>query len=82
MIEGLKGDEIMKLLLSLNRERGTTLIVVTHDPRIADQTERVIRLIDGHLEGAVNQVQPVREERPKKRRQGKARKDAQKGGES
>ena len=48
------GREIMELLLSLNRERDTTLIIVTHDPRIADQTERVIRLIDGHLEGAVN----------------------------
>lgn len=52
------GREIMELLLSLNRERGTTLIIVTHDPRIADQTERVIRLIDGHLEGSVNLAKP------------------------
>jgi putative ABC transport system ATP-binding protein len=44
------GQEIMDLLLSLNKERGTTLIIVTHDPTIAAQTERVIRLLDGSLD--------------------------------
>jgi len=46
------GREIMSLLLTLNRERGTTLIIVTHDPAIAEQTRRVIRLRDGMLESA------------------------------
>jgi putative ABC transport system ATP-binding protein len=46
------GKEIMSLLLTLNKERGTTLIIVTHDPNIADQTQRVIRLRDGLLEAA------------------------------
>lgn len=46
------GKEIMALLLNLNKERGTTLIIVTHDPSIADQTQRVIRLRDGLLEAA------------------------------
>jgi putative ABC transport system ATP-binding protein len=44
------GQEIMDLLLSLNRARGTTLIIVTHDPNIATQTHRIIRLRDGLLE--------------------------------
>ena len=44
------GKEIMHLLLNLNKERGTTLIIVTHDPLIAEQTERVIRLRDGELD--------------------------------
>lgn len=44
------GQEIMDLLLSLNRDLGTTLIIVTHDPRIAAQTGRVIRLQDGLLD--------------------------------
>jgi len=44
------GKEIMNLLLSLNKERGTTLIIVTHDPKIAEQTQRVIRLRDGELD--------------------------------
>ena len=47
------GQEIMNLLLNLNKELGTTLIIVTHDPRIAEQTQRVIRLKDGELDGAV-----------------------------
>ena len=44
------GREIMALLLNLNKDRGTTLIIVTHDPKIADQTQRVIRLRDGLLD--------------------------------
>ena len=41
------GQEIMDLLLQLNRESGTTLIIVTHDPRIAAQTQRTIHIRDG-----------------------------------
>ncbi|HAX68657.1 MAG TPA: ABC transporter ATP-binding protein [Anaerolineales bacterium] len=44
------GKEIMNLLLSLNKDLGTTLIIVTHDPKIAEQTQRVIRLRDGELD--------------------------------
>lgn len=49
------GKEIMNLLLSLNKERGTTLIIVTHDSTIAEQTQRVIRLRDGLLESSGEQ---------------------------
>lgn len=41
------GQEIMNLLLNLNRDSGTTLIIVTHDPKIASQAQRVIRVRDG-----------------------------------
>lgn len=41
------GDEIMTLLKNLNKERGTTLIIVTHDPEIAELTNRVISIRDG-----------------------------------
>jgi putative ABC transport system ATP-binding protein len=46
------GREIMSVLLNLNKESGTTLIIVTHDPTVAEQTGRVIRLRDGLLESA------------------------------
>ena len=52
------GQEIMDLLLGLNKERGTTLIIVTHDPKIAAQTGRVIRLIDGYLDKSGNGTMP------------------------
>jgi putative ABC transport system ATP-binding protein len=47
------GQEIMELLLKLNLERGTTLIIVTHDPKIATQAQRTIHIKDGvvDLEG-------------------------------
>jgi putative ABC transport system ATP-binding protein len=44
------GAEIMQLLLGLNQTRGLTLVFVTHDPTIAAQTRRVIRLRDGVVE--------------------------------
>ena len=44
------GDEIMEILLSLNKERGTTLIIVSHDPDVAAQTQRIIHIRDGVVE--------------------------------
>ncbi len=44
------GDEIMSILLTLNKDRGTTLIIVTHDPDVAAMTQRVIHIRDGVVE--------------------------------
>ena len=44
------GKEILELLLSLNRDNGTTLIIITHDQTIAAQAQRIIRLRDGLVE--------------------------------
>ncbi|MDH5607066.1 MAG: ABC transporter ATP-binding protein [Anaerolineae bacterium] len=41
------GDEIMHLLLDLNKKRGTTLIIVTHDPEIGEQAQRIVNIRDG-----------------------------------
>jgi putative ABC transport system ATP-binding protein len=43
----------MELLLNLNKTMGTTLIIVTHDPTVSIQTQRVIRLRDGLIDKAV-----------------------------
>ncbi|MBN2385547.1 MAG: ABC transporter ATP-binding protein [Anaerolineales bacterium] len=48
------GKEIMELLLTLNRERGTTLIIITHDPVVASQTRRTIQLYDGLVTNEVH----------------------------
>ena len=49
-LDSKSGKEIMELLKNLNRQRGTTLIIVTHDPMIAAQANRIIRLRDGLIE--------------------------------
>ena len=44
------GAEILRLLVGLNRERGITIVFVTHDSAVAAQTHREIRLRDGLIE--------------------------------
>jgi putative ABC transport system ATP-binding protein len=46
-LDTTSGDEIMKLLLKLNADKGTTLIIVTHDPEIAEMTQRIVMIRDG-----------------------------------
>jgi putative ABC transport system ATP-binding protein len=41
------GDEIISILQDLNTQEKTTLVMVTHDPRQAEKTERTIRMFDG-----------------------------------
>jgi putative ABC transport system ATP-binding protein len=50
--------EIMNLLLSLNRNDGITIILVTHDPEVGALTQRIITLRDGRLneDKSINQV--------------------------
>ena len=49
-LDTTSGDEIMKLLLSLNQTEGTTLLIVTHDPEVSALAERVLHLRDGRIE--------------------------------
>jgi putative ABC transport system ATP-binding protein len=49
-LDTVSGEEIMKLLLSLNQTDGTTLLIVTHDPEVAAVAERIIHLRDGLIE--------------------------------
>lgn len=49
-LDSKSGDEIMRLLLRMNEDFGTTLIIVTHDPVIAKLTQRTINLYDGKVQ--------------------------------
>lgn len=45
-------DEVFSLLKKLNRERGTTFILVTHNEKLSLQADRLIKMVDGKIEGA------------------------------
>jgi putative ABC transport system ATP-binding protein len=49
-LDSKNGKHILELLLQLNREEGTTLVLVTHDRQLADYADRVIVLADGRIE--------------------------------
>jgi lipoprotein-releasing system ATP-binding protein len=42
-------DEVFALLRQMHRQQGTTLLIVTHDPRLAARCDRVVELVDGHI---------------------------------
>ncbi|WP_022822803.1 ABC transporter ATP-binding protein [Hymenobacter norwichensis] len=46
-LDSVMGEEIMDLLLGLNRQEGTTIVMVTHDEQQALKTQRLIRFFDG-----------------------------------
>ena len=46
-LDTASADEVFELMRRFNRELGTTFLVVTHDPRIADRCERVVEIVDG-----------------------------------
>ena len=46
-LDAATGESIIQLMEELNRERGTTLVLVTHDPALASRARRTIRLADG-----------------------------------
>jgi putative ABC transport system ATP-binding protein len=54
-LDSQTGERISDLLFELNKERGATLVLVTHDERLAHRCQRLIRLEGGHL---VDHVEP------------------------
>jgi lipoprotein-releasing system ATP-binding protein len=51
-LDAASGKALMDLLLELNTEQKTALVMVTHDPRLAALMQRPLRMMDGQLSGA------------------------------
>jgi putative ABC transport system ATP-binding protein len=49
-LDSRTGHEIVELMRRLNRERGTTFVFSTHDPRIVNAADRVLEISDGRLQ--------------------------------
>ena len=45
------GKQVMEMFRKINKEQNTTIIIVTHDPRIGESTERCSRILDGQITG-------------------------------
>jgi len=50
-LDSHSGQEILRIFHEMNRERGVTIVIVTHDPGVAAQCRRVVELLDGRLVG-------------------------------
>jgi putative ABC transport system ATP-binding protein len=48
-LDSKSGKEIMELILNLNKTQKTTIIIVTHDQMVAEQTQRIIHIMDGKV---------------------------------
>jgi putative ABC transport system ATP-binding protein len=48
-LDGDTAHAMVDLIFGLNRERGTTLVLVTHDLELARKTQRILRLRSGHV---------------------------------
>ena len=49
-LDSAKGVEIMELLQALNRDRGITILMVTHEPDMAAYAKRIVRFVDGRIQ--------------------------------
>ena len=49
-LDKASSEHVAELLFELNREKGTTLVLVTHDTELARRTDRILRITDGVLD--------------------------------
>jgi putative ABC transport system ATP-binding protein len=62
-LDSVTGYEVMEIVGRLNQERGTTIVYVTHDPRMSRFATRLIQIRDGKLVSDESNEQNVAEER-------------------
>jgi len=55
-LDARTGQQVIELMQALNRSRGVTFMFSTHDPRLADYMQRLIRLADGVLQDAPGSI--------------------------
>jgi ABC-type lipoprotein export system ATPase subunit len=61
-LDSQSGEEILALLAQLNRDQGTTIVIVTHDRRVAQATQRIVRMRDGRIVEDHRLLDPLEED--------------------
>jgi ABC-type lipoprotein export system ATPase subunit len=61
-LDSQSSEELLKLLSTLNHDQGTTIIIVTHDRRVAQATHRIIRMHDGRIVEDHRLLDPMEED--------------------
>ncbi len=61
-LDSQSSDEILTLLADLNRSQGTSIVVVTHDRRVAQATQRILRMQDGKIVSDHRITDPLEED--------------------
>lgn len=60
-LDSQRSHEIMELLVNLNREQGITILMVTHEPDMAEYAKRIVTFVDGNVASDVrNEVKPAK----------------------
>jgi len=59
-LDSLSGEHVMELLVAASREQGTTVVLVTHDARVAAYAEREVVVRDGTVTALLDQAAPDR----------------------
>jgi ABC-type lipoprotein export system ATPase subunit len=61
-LDSQSGEDLLYLLAELNRTQGTTIVVVTHDRRVAQATQRIVRMRDGRIVEDHRLLDPMEED--------------------
>jgi len=61
-LDSQSGDELLALLTDLNRSQGATVVIVTHDRRVAQVTQRILRMHDGRIVSDHRLLDPFEED--------------------
>ena len=65
-LDSKNGAEVMNLLTELNQE-GTTIVMVTHDAKVAARCGRVLYIVDGNIKGEYNNLKNISDEKERER---------------